>query len=111
MIIAGLMGTIVVGFVMKKTRAYRSLLQGIVVAAVLFFIITMLVMVPDEFPGLVVCMILLGITLLPVLPVMMENCAEIGYPISEELSTGIVFSGNISYSSNLDLNIFLTFCH
>jgi MFS family permease len=91
-IIAGLMGTIVVGFVMKKTHAYRSLLQGIVVAAVLFFIITMLVMVPDEFPGLVVCMILLGITLLPVLPVMMENCAEIGYPISEELSTGIVFS-------------------
>lgn len=94
-IISGLLGTVVVGYVMKRTRAYRSLLQGIVIAAVLFFIVTMCVMVENQFVGLVICSILLGVTMLPVLPVMMENCAEIAYPISEEIATGVVFSGEL----------------
>ena len=81
---------------MKRTRAYRTTLKVIVLSAVVFFLITMLVMVPNQFPGLVVCIIFLGMTMLPVLPVMMENCAEIAYPISEELSTGIVFSGKFA---------------
>lgn len=96
-IIAGLLGTIAVGFIMKRTRAYRTLLQGIVLAAVLVFFVTMCVMIPHQYPALIVCMVALGTTMLPVLPVMMENCAEIAYPISEELATGIVFSGNVFF--------------
>lgn len=92
-IIAGLVGTVVVGFIMRRTRAYRSLLVGIVLSAVVFFIITLLVMVPNQFIALVFCTLLLGVTMLPILPVMMENCAEIAYPISEEVATGVVFSG------------------
>jgi hypothetical protein len=34
-----------------------------------------------------------GFFILPLLPVMMENCAECTYPVQEELSMGILFTG------------------
>ncbi len=34
-----------------------------------------------------------GFCILPLLPVMMENCAECTYPIPEELSMGVLFVG------------------
>ena len=33
--------------------------------------------------------------MLPMLPAVLENCAEITYPISEEFSTGLLFTGQI----------------
>jgi hypothetical protein len=31
--------------------------------------------------------------MLPLLPLMMENCAECTYPISEDISMGLMFAG------------------
>lgn len=36
---------------------------------------------------------LLGMFVLPLLPIMMENCAECTYPVPEEVSMGILFAG------------------
>ena len=32
--------------------------------------------------------------MMPMLPVMMENCAEVTYPISEDMSMGVMFAGS-----------------
>jgi hypothetical protein len=34
-----------------------------------------------------------GLFMLPLLPLMMENCAECTYPISEDISMGLMFAG------------------
>ena len=41
----------------------------------------------------VVTMRVLGLFMLPMLPAVVENCAECTYPIPEELSTGLLFVG------------------
>lgn len=78
---------------MKTTRAYRTLVQGFTWYAVIVFLLTLCVLYPNNFPALAICMALLGAAMVPLLPVMMENCAEITYPLSEELATGVIFSG------------------
>ena len=39
---------------------------------------------------------LLGLFMLPMLPAVVENCAECTYPIQEDLSVGLLFIGKIS---------------
>jgi hypothetical protein len=34
-----------------------------------------------------------GLFMLPLLPLMMENCAECTYPVSEDISMGLMFAG------------------
>lgn len=47
----------------------------------------------DNFLGLLAAFALLGLCMLPMLPAVVENCAECTYPLPEELSTGILFVG------------------
>ena len=47
----------------------------------------------DNFWGLFVSFALLGLFMLPMLPAVVENCAECTYPLPEELSIGILFVG------------------
>jgi hypothetical protein len=35
-----------------------------------------------------------GFAMLPLLPVMMENCAECTYPVGEDVSVGVMFTAS-----------------
>jgi hypothetical protein len=43
--------------------------------------------------GLSCAFSVLGLCILPMLPVVLENCAECTYPVPEEFSIGILFAG------------------
>lgn len=91
-IIVGVCSSVVVAIVMKMTHAYRPLVQYLTYAAVPLFVLYFSVTYPDNFPAVCVCIAWLGLVIIPLLPVAMENCAECSYPVPEELSTGILFT-------------------
>ena len=79
---------------MDKTKKYRPILKvGIFISllAMLFFIA---MLYSDNFWPLLFAFGILGCCVLPLLPIMMENCAETTYPIPEELSNGVMFVGS-----------------
>lgn len=39
-------------------------------------------------------MTIIGMVNLPLIPIMMENCAEVTYPIPEEFSLGLMLTGS-----------------
>ncbi|KAJ1427351.1 major facilitator superfamily domain-containing protein, partial [Ochromonadaceae sp. CCMP2298] len=92
-IVCGLCGAGLVGTLMEKTRAYRPLLKCgvcVVFAATALFLC---MLYSDNYWPLLVAIGILGFCMLPLLPVMMENCAECTYPIPEEMSMGLMFVG------------------
>ena len=47
----------------------------------------------DNIVGLSIAFCVLGLFILPMLPAVLENCAECTYPVPEEFSTGLLFAG------------------
>ena len=103
LIICGLIGAGIIGFVLERTRAYRTVLKiGFVVnfGAIIIFCGMLRA---NNFGGLLFSFCLLGFCILPMLPTVLENCAECTYPMLEDLPVGILFiGGNV-------LSILLTF--
>jgi len=93
---AGLLGAAFAGYAMDTYHAYRPLLKaGFSCAAVTCFILASSIK-EDNSTMLYVVFGMLGFFMIPMLPVMIENSIECSYPISEELSAGILFcAGNV----------------
>jgi FLVCR family MFS transporter 7 len=92
-ILFGLIGAGIVGKVMEKTKAYKTILRVGIVAACVATCFLLLMLYSNNFWPLALSWALLGCCVLPLLPVMMENCAECTYPVPEEVSMGILFAG------------------
>lgn len=93
-IISGLIGAGIMGKVLETTKAYITVLRvGIFLAGGSNFLCFGL-LYKNNFWPLMVCFSILGMCVLPLLPAMLENCAECTYPIPEELSAGILYSGS-----------------
>lgn len=78
---------------MERSRAYRPLLKvtfGLLVSAFIFFFF---MLEPDNYAPLLVSFAVLGFFLLGILPVAVENSAEVSYPVDEEVSVGLLFLG------------------
>eukprot|EP01038_Epipyxis_sp_PR26KG_P009427 gene9427-12703_t len=93
-IVFGLVGAGVGGYVMEKTRAYRTILKAYIIISFLAALFFLFMLYSDNYWPLLISFGLLGFAVLPVLPVMIENCAETTYPIAEELSMGYLFTGS-----------------
>lgn len=93
-IVFGLIGAGIMGNVMEKTKAYRSLLRGGLTVSICTCFVFILLLFSDNFWPLLFSFCLMGFSVLPLLPVMMENCAEITYPVPEEIPMGILFAGS-----------------
>ena len=96
-IVSGILFSIVVGAIMDKTHAYNPMLKiGLVLGAVassLFFV----ALRPGQVGLLAAICCLIGMTMLPLLPLAMECACECTYPISEDLSSGVLLSaGQVS---------------
>ena len=93
---AGLVGAGIAGAIMDVTHAYRPLLKAGFCAAAGCCVFLVFNIRSDNSTMLGVAFGLLGFAMIPMLPVMIENAIECTYPISEELSSGILFTaGNV----------------
>lgn len=92
-ILSGLIGAGIVGKVMEKTKAYKTLLRGGIVVCCLSTCLVLAMLYSNNFWPLTISWAILGCFVLPLLPIMMENCAECTYPVPEEVSMGILFAG------------------
>lgn len=83
---------------MEKTRAYKQILVVGLVCCVLAGLFFLCMLFSNNFAALLVSFALLGFAVLPLLPVMMENCAEVTYPVSEDMAMGILLTGKAGLS-------------
>jgi Na+/melibiose symporter-like transporter len=93
-IVCGLVGAGIMGKVLEVTKAYLSALRVGIILAGLANVLCFSLLYRDNFWVLVAAFGLLGGCVLPLLPAMLENCAECTYPIPEEVSAGILYSGS-----------------
>ena len=89
----GLIGAGIAGKLMEKTRAYRTILKAGVGLCVCTTVFLVAMLFSNNYWPLLIAFGMLGMSILPLLPVMMENCAECTYPVPEDLSMGILFVG------------------
>jgi len=93
LILCGLVGAGVASVILDATHMYREVLKyGFVMctAAMTFF---MCMLYAGNFAMLCVAFGILGLFMLPILPAVVENCAETTYPIQEDLPLGILMIG------------------
>jgi hypothetical protein len=81
------------GALLETTHAYRTILKGGFLLCQFGMLFFFSMLFSNNFLGLLGAFALLGLFMLPMLPAVIENCAECTYPIPEELSTGILFVG------------------
>lgn len=93
LILSGLIGAGFGGYLLEKTHAYRTILKVGFWLCFCAVIVLVLMLRPNNFGLLTFAFSLLGFLILPMLPTVLENCAECTYPIGEELSVGILFVG------------------
>ncbi|CAF1291911.1 unnamed protein product [Didymodactylos carnosus] len=95
-VVVGLIGAGLIGVIMDKTHYYRLILKLLVVLACCSGIYFILVLRPNMYYPLAVSFGLLGLFLLPLLPVVFECSIECTFPIEENYSNGILMcSGNV----------------
>lgn len=89
----GVLGSIVIGSIMSKYRKYNTTLKITNIMILLASIFFLLMLYHDNIAWLGVSYAMLGLFTTAVVPVSMNCCAEISYPISDELSVGILLIG------------------
>lgn len=93
LIVCGLVGAGIIGVVLEKTRAYRTILKVGFAANLAAIILWCGMLRSNNYAGLLFAFCLLGFCILPMLPTVLENCAEVTYPMVEDLPVGILFVG------------------
>ena len=120
-----------VGYVMEKSKAYRQILTAGLLACFASGIFFVCMLFGHNFWPLIISFALLGCrcihtvvqyiynicflsklgsSVLPLLPVMMENCAEVTYPVSEDVAMGLMFTGQIPDNSSISLKTSSLLC-
>lgn len=92
-IVAGLVGAGIAGKILETTKAYKTSLKVGITLCVLAITFMLLMLFSNNFWPLCVAFGIMGFFVLPLLPIMLENCAECTYPVAEELSSGFLFAG------------------
>lgn len=93
---AGLLAAVVVGIVLEKTHAYVPLLRLGILASVgttLFFLGSLKISAEGQ---LIAACAAMGASLIPLLPISLENAAECTYPVPEDNSASLLLlMGNL----------------
>jgi len=96
LIMVGMVSSGGMAVVLEKTRAYRTIYTyGFVVCwgSMIFFCYMLF---PNNYLLLCVAFGFMGSTIIPLFPACLENTAECTYPVSEEISVGVLLTaGNI----------------
>ena len=94
------------GYLLEKTKKYRTILKVGFCLCVLVSIFMLCMLFSNNFVWLSVSFALMGLFMLPMLPAVLENSAEITYPVSEEFSTGLLFMGALHSAHQQPLSIY-----
>jgi len=82
--------------VLEKTRAYRTIYTYGFVVCWLSLVFFCYMLYPNNYALLCVAFGLIGSTIIPLFPACLENTAECTYPVSEDISVGVLLTaGNI----------------
>lgn len=93
LIIAGLLGAVVCSVVMERTKAYLTIVRCGFFACFFSTIVLISMLKPENLAGLLLGWALVGFCLLPMLPACFELIAEITYPITSDISVGLLLVG------------------
>ena len=85
-IISGLIGVIISGILLDKTRKYKLIFQMIGYLAIFFAATLMFTMPYKSAPLLIINTSLLGLSLVPVLAIGYSFSVELTYPVSEAMT-------------------------
>mmetsp|Transcript_25737 Transcript_25737/g.33607 ORF Transcript_25737/g.33607 Transcript_25737/m.33607 type:complete len:261 (+) Transcript_25737:3-785(+) len=93
----GIISAVLVGFALDRTHMYNPFLKCGFVLAGCLFIVMLFALRPDNKSLLAIIFGGMGATMLPLLPLSFECAIECSYPISEDLSSGVLMSaGQVS---------------
>jgi len=81
-----------VGVLLEKTRAYTLILKVFMCLAGLALIFFLSSLRRNSYEVLIVSSAVMGGFLIPILPISLENAAECTYPLTEEVSSGLLLS-------------------
>lgn len=87
---AGLVGCVVYGPIMERTRNFRGVLRVGFALAGLAVLVFVLVLGKGREAGVILTFAGMGFCMLPILPTTFETAAEATYPISESSSAGLL---------------------
>lgn len=76
LIVSGLIGAVIAGAILEKTKALIEVLKAMVVISFLGIATVLLLLRPNMFPYLTTAFAVMGLAILPLLPACMENAAE-----------------------------------
>merc|ERR1711920_766026 len=91
----GLVSAVCTALLLDRTHAYKSIIRIVFVSTGIAMINFFLQLKPRQWNIVWVSTGLLGVVSLPSLPVVLPAAAEATFPVSEEVSTGLLmFAGN-----------------
>ena len=96
LICAGLVGAAVTGPILDQTHWYRSFLKGGFVMATSGLLFMLLQLSPNNQTMITIGMGVMGLSMMPLLPIALETAVECTYPVPEEMSaTLLMLVGNL----------------
>jgi Na+/melibiose symporter-like transporter len=96
-IVAGLIGSALAGWILNKYKRYNLTLKVYIVLVVTAILVFVCELSSDNLAALLISFIYLGFTMLTLLPIFMETCAETTYPVSEDVSVGALLVGMLRF--------------
>lgn len=89
-VFAGLVGSGVAGAIVDKFRCYKAVLVVSFTLATLSTALFTLVLQEDQFWMVFIACTLIGLTMMPLLPISLELAVEITYPMREAMPSGLL---------------------
>lgn len=87
---SGLLGAVVISVVLDRTHAYHAALRVNIIATCAAALFMLSCLREGDFVRLAVSFGVMGLFLLPLLPVTLQNAAECTYPVPEEATTAVL---------------------
>ena len=88
----GIVGAFFVGFYLDRSHQYALVLKAGFCSATLCFVSYSFLLRPNDTAGLSVSFAIMGATMIPMLPTILEAAVECTYPVPEEYSSGLILS-------------------
>lgn len=91
--VTGLVGAAIGCWAMKRYKRYKLTIKVYIYLCMVSVIVFVFMLRPNNYVGLLTSFLLMGFSILPLLPILMETCAECSYPIPEDISAGCILIG------------------
>lgn len=91
--VSGLVGAALGCWALKRFKRYKLTIKVYIYLCMVSVLVFVFMLRPDNYGPLLASFLLMGFSILPLLPILMETCAECAYPVSEDVSSGCILVG------------------